>query len=108
MAGGSIIFNLWEWVVARRQRDYRAEYAARKQRAKDAGFTGYSQKRRILRERVKAKAARSKLAERIADRLIERTPIWERMEEPLFQSVDELKAWWEMYRDLYDGMLNVN
>jgi ribosomal protein L15E len=49
-------------VVAKRQRDYKAEYARRSERAKRQGYSGYSQKRSV---QIKAKVFSERLAERL-------------------------------------------
>lgn len=52
--------------MAKRQRDYKAEYARRTERVKREGFASYGHKRRI---QVRAKVWSEKLAERISEYL---------------------------------------
>ncbi len=76
-----------------RKRDYQAEYAARKKRAIDRGFTGYSQQRVRNKQR---KNVRDKIAERMAEYL----PSF--LEATSFEDIDEDEFWraiQEFYRN---------
>lgn len=61
-----------------RKRDYQAEYARRKSRAVDEGFSGYSQKRKIIR-------------------------YYDRVLRGFYDDIEDADAgWWDEFRTWYD------
>ena len=73
-----------------RQRDYKAEYAARKAKAKRKGYSGYNEQRKA---RSRAKAWQTLLAKNIAENLQE-----------FFEQDDILddRSFWQALREFYN------
>lgn len=76
--------------MAKRQRNYKAEYARRTERAKREGFASYEHKRRI---QIRAKVWTEKMAERLA----EYVPDYFDDDTDLFDD----SYFWEAFRNYY-------
>lgn len=91
--------------MQKRNRDYKAEYAARKQRAQKARYSGYGQVRRIRKQQKIAKAERDELAEQIAVTLFD-TGLYGIMNEEGLPLVSGTRRheYWDLFRKMYDRL----
>lgn len=90
-------------IVAKRERDYKAEYQRRKLRAQREGWKGYSQKRK---SQLKAKTFAERLAERMTETGLIDAPMWSDPDYTMddLLGADDANLFWDLIRAYYARM----